>query len=46
LTLSQPYLALLVVLLLPAMLFDIRQHRIPNWLTLPAWAVGVQPWCF
>jgi prepilin peptidase CpaA len=41
LTLSQPYLALLVVLLLPAMLFDIRQHRIPNWLTLPAWVIGI-----
>jgi prepilin peptidase CpaA len=41
LTLSQPYLALLVVLLLPAMLIDMRQHRIPNWLTLPAWVIGI-----
>ena len=40
-TLSQPYLALLIVLLLPAMLIDIRQHRIPNWLTLPAWVIGI-----
>jgi prepilin peptidase CpaA len=41
LTLSQPYLALLIVLLLPAMLIDIRRHRIPNWLTLPAWVIGI-----
>lgn len=40
-TLSQPYLALLIVLLLPAMLIDIRQHRIPNWLTLSAWVIGI-----
>jgi prepilin peptidase CpaA len=41
LTVSQPYLTLLVILLLCAMLFDIRQHRIPNWLTLPAWLIGI-----
>lgn len=40
-TISQPYLALLIVLLLPAMFFDIRQHRIPNWLTLSFWIIGI-----
>ena len=40
-TIAQPYLYALMALLLPAMLFDIRQHRVPNWLTLPFWLIGI-----
>lgn len=38
---SSPYLMALAVLLIPAMIIDIRQHRIPNWLSLPFWLIGI-----
>jgi prepilin peptidase CpaA len=34
-------LVFLVVVLAVAVFFDVREHRIPNWLTLPTWLVGL-----
>lgn len=37
---SLPYV-LLLALLIPAVVTDIRQHRIPNWLSLSGWLCGL-----